>query len=285
MDLSNENVIHVEKEGIQYLQFRKLLKYSDIITHGYSLGIEKNFRTARANKQKLPEQEAKKAIKDYENLGKCIDIKLNKMVKPNQDHTDKIQIVEKHILENEPDFNLEVYDKTDGLITNKKDIALATTNADCILLLFFDPVNKVIANVHSGWRGTIQRVSVKTVQKMVNKFNCKPENIICCICPSIRKCHFEVENDVKEIFEKEFKDLKIEQNNDIMEKQKDKEKWNIDTVLINKILLEQEGLKQENIIDSGICSVCNSDLIHSYRVERQGYGLATALIKINDKVL
>ena len=285
MDLSNENVIHVEKEGIQYLQFRKLLKYSDIITHGYSLGIEKNFRTARANKQKLPEQEAKKAIKDYENLGKCIDIKLNKMVKPNQAHTDKIQIVEKHILENEPDFNLEVYDKTDGLITNKKDIALATTNADCILLLFFDPVNKVIANVHSGWRVTIQRISVKTVQKMVNKFNCKPENIICCICPSIRKCHFEVENDVKEIFEKEFKDLKIEQNNDIMEKQKDKEKWNIDTVLINKILLKQEGLKQENIIDSGICSVCNSDLIHSYRVERQGYGLATALIKINDKVL
>ena len=285
MDLSNENVIHVEKEGIQYLQFRKLLKYSDIITHGYSLGIDKNFRTARANKQKLPEQEAKKAIKDYENLGKCIDIKLNKMVKPNQAHTDKIQIVEKHILENEPDFNLEVYDKTDGLITNKKDIALATTNADCILLLFFDPVNKVIANVHSGWRGTIQRISVNTVQKMVNKFNCKPENIICCICPSIRKCHFEVENDVKEIFEKEFKDLKIEQNNDIMEKQKDKEKWNIDTVLINKILLKQEGLKQENIIDSGICSVCNSDLIHSYRVERQGYGLATALIKINDKGL
>ena len=285
MDLSNENVIHVEKEGIQYLQFRKLLKYSDIITHGYSLGIDKNFRTARANKQKLPEQEAKKAIKDYENLGKCIDIKLNKMVKPNQAHTDKIQIVEKHILENEPDFNLEVYDKTDGLITNKKDIALATTNADCILLLFFDPVNKVIANVHSGWRGTIQRISVKTVQKMVNKFNCKPENIICCICPSIRKYHFEVENDVKEIFEKEFKDLKIEQNNDIMEKQKDKEKWNIDTVLINKILLKQEGLKQENIIDSGICSVCNSDLIHSYRVERQGYGLATALIKINDKGL
>lgn len=280
MDLSNENVIQVEKDGIQYLQFRKLLEYSDIIAHGYSLGIDKNFRTARANKQQLPEQEFKAAIQDYYNLGKCIDIKLNKMVKPNQDHTDKIQIVEKHILENEPDFNLEVYDKTDGLITNKKDIALATTNADCILLLFFDPVNKVIANVHSGWRGTIQRVSVKTVQKMVNKFNCKPENIICCICPSIRKCHFEVENDVKEIFEKEFKDLKIEQNNDIMEKQKDKEKWNIDTVLINKIILSNVGLKEENIIDSGICSICNKDLIHSFRAEKQGYGLNTALISL-----
>ena len=65
-----------------------------------------------------------------------------------------------------------------------------------------------------------------------------------------------------------------------MEKQKDKKKWNIDTVLINKIILEQKGLKPENIIDSGICSVCNSDLIHSYRVEKQGYGLNTALISL-----
>ena len=282
MDLSNENVIHVEKEGIQYLQFRKLLKYSDIITHGYSLGIDKNFRTARANKQKLPEQEAKKAIKDYENLGKCIDIKLNKMVKPNQAHTDKIQIVEKHILENEPDFNLEVYDKTDGLITNKKDIALATTNADCILLLFFDPVNKVIANVHSGWRGTIQRISVKTVQKMVNKFNCKPENIICCICPSIRKCHFEVRKDVKDLFEEKFKD--IVDISKIIEKQPCEkgtdEKWNVDTIELNKMLLVQDGLKPENIIDSKICTVCNSNKLHSYRVEKEGFGLETAIIAL-----
>ena len=65
MDLSNENVIQVEKDGIQYLQFRKLLEYSDIIAHGYSLGIDKNFRTARANKQQLPEQEFKEAIQEY----------------------------------------------------------------------------------------------------------------------------------------------------------------------------------------------------------------------------
>ena len=55
---------------------------------------------------------------------------------------------------------------------------------------------------------------------------------------------------------------------------------NIDTVLINQLLLEKEGLKTENIIDSGICSVCNSDLIHSYRVEKQEYGLNTALIEL-----
>ena len=115
---------------------------------------------------------------------------------------------------------------------------------------------------------------------MVNELGCKPENIICCICPSIRKCHFEVDKDVKDLFEEEFKDLNIGKNTDIMEKQKDKEKWNIDTVLINKIILEKAGLKTEKIIDSGLCSVCNKDLIHSFRVEKQGYGLNTALISL-----
>ena len=189
------------------------------------------------------------------------------------------ELVEKKIKTAEPDFNLEKYYKTDGLITNQKNIILSTTNADCILLLFFDPVKKVIANTHSGWKGTIQRIAVKTVEKMIKEFECNPKDIICCICPSIRKCHFEVEKDVKDMFEKEFKDL--ENLNNIIEEKIPNTKWNIDTVLINKMLLEKQGLKKENIIDSGICSVCNSDIIHSYRVEKNGYGLNTALISLN----
>lgn len=279
-DLSNENIVHVNKDGVQYLQFRKLLEYSDVITHAYSIGTEVNFRTARANKQQLPEQEFKKAMQDYEKLCNAIKVDYKNVVKTNQEHTDNIAIANKKINKNLPDVNLEEYSRTDGIITQKENLVLSTTNADCILLLFFDPVTKTIANTHSGWKGTLQRISVKTVEKMVNESGCKPENIICCICPSIRKCHFEVDKDVKDLFEEEFKDLNIGKNTDIMEKQKDKEKWNIDTVLINKIILEKAGLKTENIIDSGLCSVCNKDLIHSFRVEKQGYGLNTALISL-----
>ena len=279
-DLSNENVVHINKDGVQYLQFRKLLEYGDVITHAYSIGIDVNFRTARVNKQQLPEQEFKKAMQDYENLCNAINVDYKNVVKTNQEHTDNIAIANKKINQNFPDINLEEYSRTDGIITQKENLVLSTTNADCILLLFFDPVTKTIANTHSGWKGTLQRISVKTVEKMVNEFRCKSENIICCICPSIRKCHFEVDKDVKDLFEEEFKDLNISKNTDIMEKQKDKEKWNIDTVLINKIILKKAGLKTENIIDSGLCSVCNKDLIHSFRVEKQGYGLNTALISL-----
>ena len=282
-DLSNENVVHINKDGVQYLQFRKLLEYSNVITHAYSIGTDVNFRTARINKQQLPEQEFKKAMQDYENLCKAINVDYKNVVKTNQEHTDNIAIATKKINQDFPDINLEEYSRTDGIVTQKENLVLSTTNADCILLLFFDPVTKTIANTHSGWKGTLQRISVKTVEKMVNEFGCKSEDIICCICPSIRKCHFEVDKDVKDLFEEEFKDLNISKNTDIMEKQKYKEKWNIDTVLINKIILEKAGLKTENIIDSGLCSVCNKDLIHSYRVEKKGYGLNTALISLLGK--
>ena len=65
-----------------------------------------------------------------------------------------------------------------------------------------------------------------------------------------------------------------------MDNRNNSKKWNIDTVKINQILLKKQGLKEENIIDSGICSVCNSNLIHSYRVEKVGNGLNTAIIEL-----
>ncbi len=279
MDLSNENVIHVKKNGIEYLQFRRLLEYKDKIKHAYTLGINNDFRTSTPEKKKLSEEKYNKNINTYKTFFKGIGEDYTKIVKPNQDHTDEIKIVNSKINPDKPDFDVKEYDRADGLITNKKDIILETTNADCILLLFYDPVKEVIANTHSGWKGTIQRISVKTVKKMKNEFDCNPEDIICCICPSIRKCHFEVDRDVKEMFENEYKDLKNDQLCDIMQEKIPNEKWNIDTVLINKIILQKAGLRRENIIDSGICSVCNSDIIHSFRVEKQGYGLNAAFIE------
>lgn len=277
MDLSNENVVHIKKDGIEFLQFRKLLEYKEI-RHAYTLGLDKNFRTAKANMVKLDEKEYEKAIADYKNICKEIGTCYKNLVKTNQNHTNEVKVVEGKINVDEPDINLKKYENTDALITNQKNILLSTTNADCILLLFYDPVKKVIGNTHSGWRGTLQRISVKTVEKMKKEFGCNPQDIICCIAPSIRKCHFEVEEDVKEMFSVEFKDLaEISQ---IIEETIPNKKWNIDTVIINKVILKNAGLRDENIIDSGICSVCNSDIIHSFRAEGENYGLNTALIEM-----
>ena len=273
-DLSNESIIHVKKEGIEYIQFRKLLEYSNIINHAYGIGLDRNYRTVKSN----GDEKYNKAIKDYKDLCDAVGINYKNCVKPCQEHTKNIRNVKQKMNKGKLDFEQEEYKATDGLLTNQSNIALATTNADCILLMLFDPVKKVIANVHSGWRGTLQRISVNAVNKMKNEYQCNPKDIICCICPSIRICHFEVHEDVKEPYYNEFKD--IEQIDELIVPTLNDEKWSIDTVEINKIILKQVGLKEENIIDSGICSVCNCDLIHSYRVEKKGYGLGTAIIEL-----
>lgn len=293
-DLSNQYVIHVKDNEIEYLQFRKLLEYKDTITHGYALGLDVGFKTTTVNNQLAPPERIQLAKESYRKLCHGIGCDDIHIVQANQNHTDSIKIVERKVNVNGPDFSLTEEGIEDGLMTNKRNLALATTNADCILLLFFDPVKGVIANTHSGWRGTLQRISVKTVQKMVKEFGSNPQDILCCICPSIRKCHFEVEEDVKNQFKNEFFDLEnvnfidIEQNNkvttiqltDFIEETEKDKKWNVDTVLINKILLQIEGLKPENIIDSGICSVCHLDKIHSYRIEKKAYNTETAVIEL-----
>ena len=273
-DLSNENIIHVKKNGIEYIQFKKLLEYSDILNHAYGIGLDRNYRTVNSKTK----QEYNKSIKDYKDLCDAIGINYINCVKPWQDHTKNIRNVKQKMNKGKFDLEQEEYKETDGLVTNQTNIALATTNADCILLMFFDPVKRVISNVHSGWKGTLQRISVKAVNKMKNEYGCNLQDIICCICPSIRKCHFKVHADVQEPYYNEFKDLK--EIDDLIVPVPNEDRWSIDTVEINKIILRQAGLKEQNIIDCGICSVCNSDLIHSFRVEKQGYGLNTAIIEL-----
>ncbi len=278
IDLTNEKIIHVKKDGLEYIQFRRLLEFSNLV-HAYAIK-PKNYRTSGNS---LEKEEYEKAIVNYKDLCRELKLDINKLVKPNQNHTKNVESVFEI---RESDIG-KTHKHTDGLITNYKDNVIVTTNADCILLLLYDFEKGVIGNIHSGWRGTVDQIAKVSINKMITEYNCKPENIICCICPSIRNCHFEVEKDVKEVFQKQFCDM--ENIYDIIKYKGKKtkkngeevDKWLIDTVLINKTMLKQCGVIEENIIDSGICSVCFSDNIHSYRVEGKGnYGLNTAIISM-----
>lgn len=274
-NLSNKNVNHVKKEGIEFLQFKKLLEYSDKINHAYCLGVDKNFRTETLQHTPISNEKLEKALNDYKKLTGAINSNYTHVVKSRQNHTKNVKYVTEK--GNQPEFYSQKFENTDGLITNKPNIMLSTTNADCILLLFYDPVKNVIANTHSGWKGTLQRISTETVMKMEEEYGSNPRDIICCMCPSIRKCHFEVERDVKEQFEKEFVELPPDR---FIEETEPGQKWKIDTIYINKQILKNIGLQEKNIIDSGICSVCECDQVHSFRAEGENYGLATAIIEI-----
>lgn len=259
----SEEINYVQKEGIEYIQFKRLLKYG--IKHAYTLksdGIDFGFN------------QDKNAV-SYEKLCKALDIDVGTVVQPQQKHTDVVKCIDK------PE-STESLDNVDGLITDKPGIALTTKNADCILFIFYDPVKKVIANVHSGWRGTFQKIAEKAVQKMINYYGSKAEDILCFISPSIRKDHFEVDEDVKELCQEIFKFTeRVDEFIEIGGIVDGVQKYYIDTVLINKILLMNMGVKEKNIIDCGLCSVCNGDRIESVRVAGglQG-GRATMIVTL-----
>lgn len=267
-DLSNENVVHVKKGEIAYLQFRKLLEYQSILTHCFTLK-PLNYIADESDRSKLVDQ--------YIKIGNALDININHIVRAYQTHGTTV----KEITSIQP--NNTIYDDTglkavDGLITSQKEIFLSTVSADCLLFLFFDPIKRVIANVHSGWRGTLGKIAQKAVYEMIASNGCRPEDIICCFCPSIGVCHFEVHEDVQKSFYDTFYYTgNIQEIIKPIGKVEGKEKWVIDTVLINQILLQEIGLKKNNIIFSNICSNCHCDLIHSRRKDSNS-GRNTAII-------
>lgn len=247
--MENTEVTHIKKNNIEYLQFNKLLKYKEKVQHCFTL---KNLDFKRD--ENLQE--------NYKKIMTALEIEDFKIVRPIQEHTDNIKIIK---------TGDEDLSKTDACITAEPKILLSLIFADCTPILLYDYEKNIIAAIHSGWKGTAKRIAYKTVQKMITELQSDPQNIIAVIGPTIKDCHFEVQNDVKEIFETEFPEME----DCILNREN---KTFIDLVKINKKLLIKAGIHEKNISDSNICTVCNSRKIHSRRCSK--VGINTLLIAL-----
>lgn len=258
INLSNENMLHVKKGDIEYLQFKKLLAYEDVVNHCYTLkGKNNNYENNDGT--------------NYKRLCESLGIKEDKIKRIGiQAHSDKVEVVH---------AEGENYTQIDGLLTNKKDIYLSLRFADCTPILLFAPKEKAVGNLHSGWKGTVQKIGQKGALKMIKEYDIAMNHLLCFIGPCIGKCHFEVGEDVKEIFENTFSYLgNLENIIQKGEKKQDGQKYFIDTTWINRKLLEEVGIPSKNIIESNICTVCHKDQMHSYRAEKESAGRNTAII-------
>ncbi len=264
-DLSNDNILHIKKNNIEYLQFRRFLEYKETLIHCcYTLSTHNiNFN--------IDTKYNKDLLDNYKKLARALNFNYKNIVTAYQEHTDIIKNFDKSNLTQTQDIT--TYKNIDGLITNIPKAALIMRFADCTPILLFDPVKKVISNLHSGWRGTIKQIARKGVRKLVKEYGSNPKNILCGIGPGIKQCHFETDEQVKNIFKQEFGYMdKIEQIIKKGRKINGKQKYNIDTEAINKNILQEEGIPHENIITSGICTVCNNDLMYSYRANKNQEG-------------
>lgn len=170
------------------------------------------------------------------------------------------------------------YTSVDAQITNEPGVALTVFMADCVPVFFYDPVAKAIGTAHAGWRGTIGRIAEKTVQAMEKEFGSKPENIESYIGVSICKDCYTVGGEVAEIFMKEYPEATSQSS-----EQKKDGTCQLDLWQVNRIILEQAGVKPENIVIGGVCTKCHSDVLYSHRVQGNDRGSLVGFLMLADE--
>ncbi|MDO8462389.1 MAG: peptidoglycan editing factor PgeF [Deltaproteobacteria bacterium] len=150
--------------------------------------------------------------------------------------------------------------KADAWITNASSIVLGIKTADCVPILMYDPIQKVVAAVHAGWKGTSFNISGETVKMMREEFYCKPSDIIAAIGPAVGFCCYEVEDDVVSLFKKNYGP-----NPALVVKGEKKGKYFLNTQGVNRRQLLEGGLLPEKIETIFLCTHCRADLLHSVR--------------------
>ncbi|MDI6766349.1 MAG: peptidoglycan editing factor PgeF [Bacteroidota bacterium] len=173
-----------------------------------------------------------------------------------QVHSDKIALVSK----------VNVYSSCDALITNLPNIFLAITIADCVPIFLYDPISKAIGAVHTGWKGSTLGILEKTLRRMNEEFGMLNYNLIAYVGPSASVCCYEVGKEVAKMFDNKY--LKHIGNGSAY----------LDMKLHQKDVLLSSGVLDYNIEISKYCTICNTDLFHSYRRDGNRSGRMMGII-------
>lgn len=173
------------------------------------------------------------------------------IVIPGQTHSIHVEIIDPN--QGETQRYIEIAD-TDGVVTSEKGVMLTVVSADCVPILYYDPGKKIIGISHGGWKGTLEKIPVRVVERMCN-LGAPAENIHIAIGPSIGSCCYEIYGERLTAFHGTF-------TPDVIEKRDgnsyiDLQKANIQTLL-------SSGIPRENIDVIDECTSCHSDRYFSY---------------------
>lgn len=172
------------------------------------------------------------------------------------------------------------YEGIDALITDEKGIILSCFSADCVPILFYDPIHKAVGACHSGWRGTKGKILQNVVEEMRKHFSSNPAEILIAIGPSICKEQYVVSEDLALSFLEDYPDLGEDTASPIQRISKDK--FQLDLWDLNRRIALDSGIKEEHISISGYCTMENPELFFSHRYSQGKRGLQGAFICLQD---
>lgn len=210
---------------------------------------------------------------NYRRFFAAIGAQGEKMAMTNQIHGGKVRCVTTADVHGDPCEKAGY--EADGLMTDLPGVTLVVYSADCIPILFYDPVRRVIAAVHAGWRGTAAGIATAAVERMRDVYGCDPADILAAVGPGIGPDCFETHEDVPNAMTAALstavlQHIKIKENG----------KFAVDLKGINAMRLEQAGLNSAHIAVSQLCTACRSELFWSHRKLGTNRGSMAAAIQL-----
>ncbi|MDO5442538.1 MAG: peptidoglycan editing factor PgeF [Bacteroidia bacterium] len=170
-------------------------------------------------------------------------------------------------------------DGYDAFITNLRGCAIGVRTADCIPVLLYDPKHNAVAAIHSGWKGTLNRISQKTVFKMTEQFGTDPADLKAVIGPGICRACFQVGEEVVNYFKGNGIDIEPIYLWDGPKQGGMKGGHHLDLIEENRLLLVESGVRPDNVFVSGICTY-EDERFYSARREGRECGRIINSIKI-----
>ncbi len=215
-------------------------------------------------------------IANREIVCRSLGFELQQMVCCEQIHGNGVVVVEKHHAGRGSADLSDALLGYDAMVTDCPGVFLTEFYADCIPVYFFDPVKRVIGLAHSGWKGTALRIAEATLNVMRDRFHCLSDDIRVFIGPGIGPECFAVDdnrrNQVERLFT--FHDQIIYSYNE------NRYVW--DLHLSNRLILQQSGIPEDNIISCHICTACNPEMFFSYRKTGGHTGRMAAVLGLLD---
>ena len=180
----------------------------------------------------------------------------------------------------------EELEGVDALVTDVPGVAISVRTADCIPVLLYDPVHKAVAAVHDGWRGTVQKLSRKVIDFMHSRYGTDASDLKAVIGPGIGPESFQVGQEVAD----EFRNAGFPMDEVLLDcgpKAPTADNpmaggLHIDLWQANRWLIEQSGVRSENIQVAGICTYRNNDRFFSARREGIRCGRIINCIRLVD---
>lgn len=260
-----QNIVRLEEDGqeLEYLTFPSF-EESGMVKHLITtrLGGVSSGELATMNLSFTRGDREENVLENYRRVGRVLGCGPEDMAASHQTHTVNIR----HVTASDRGKGIVAprdYDNIDGLMTDEKGIALVTYYADCVPLLFLDPVHRAIGLAHSGWRGTVNRMGKHMMEAMAEAFGSRPAEMIAAVGPSICQACYEVGEEVAEQFLQLFRGR--ESSDGIVTPGKAEGKYQLDLWQANRLILEEAGIPQRSISVTDICTCHNRDYLFSHR--------------------